>query len=162
MSAKTTYKCFDCKQIFRTEEMVQYAPTGNTMHRYCKKCYENKLARELFSDKVCSIFGLKKPGPKLWTERERLINKYGYTDNIIIDCLDYIYNVKKIAKKAPTLYFVTPPMVDEMKQHMRAQETKGMMLAQATNQETYDHIVPIKENNINNKQTHNPDDWLGD
>lgn len=163
MKPKTSHQCFGCKEVFRDEELIQYTPPGREkMHRYCKKCYENKLARERFTEKVCSLFGLKKPGPKLWTQRERIINEYGYTDDTIIACLDYIYNVKKNVKKMPTLYYVTPPMVDEMRQYMRAEEAKGMALAQATLQEKYNHIVPIKENETNQKQIYDPDEWLGD
>ena len=95
--------------------MVNYAtPRAKTSYWYCKKCYDEKMAQEDFSNKVCSIFGIKTPGPRIWTERKRLIDTYGYTDETIVNCLDYIYNVLKKPKKVETIYLVNPAMVDEM------------------------------------------------
>lgn len=164
MKIRATHKCYGCKEVFRNADMVEYAALGTvTKHWYCQKCYADKLARERFSDKIRSIFGKESPGPQIWKERQDLFNKYGYTDDIIIDCLDYIYNVQHIEKKKPTLFFVKPPMVDKMKQYKRAQQAVSMQLAQATQQETYEHIVPVKENTINNnKIVYDPDEWLGD
>lgn len=52
-----THKCKDCGNEFRKDEMLQYAsPSGKSMSWYCKDCYEEKLARERFSRKVCEIF----------------------------------------------------------------------------------------------------------
>ena len=157
MSVRAIHKCFECKEKFRTDEMINY---NNKW--YCKKCYEDKLARERFSDKVCKIFGVKAPGPRIWTERKRIIETYGYTDDTIVDCIEYAYNVEHITKKTITLYFVNPPMVEKMKAYKRANQAKAISLAQATNQQTFEHIVPIKENTKNQKKIYNPDDWLGD
>ena len=85
---RLTRKCAGCKQEFRKDELIQYATlSGKTTYWYCKDCYEEKLAREKFSNKICEIFGIKSPGPRIWTERKRLRDKYGYTDNTIIECL---------------------------------------------------------------------------
>ena len=79
MAGRAVKKCYGCKQEFRSEELVYYAsPTANTGYNYCPKCLAEKQARERFSYKVCSIFGLKAPGPRIWTERKRLYEKYGY------------------------------------------------------------------------------------
>ena len=155
--SRATHKCFGCKEIFRTEEMINY-----NNQWYCKKCHEEKLSREYFSAQVCRIFGIKAPGPKIWTERKRIVEKYGYTDKTIIDCLEYAYNVEHIQKKSTTLYFVSPPMIEKMKAYKRIEQSKAISLAQATNQEVYEHIVPIKENKKNQKKTYDPDEWLGD
>lgn len=49
-----TRKCAGCKESIRKDEMIQYASaTGKTMLWYCKDCYEEKIARERFSSKVC-------------------------------------------------------------------------------------------------------------
>ena len=90
-----TRKCAGCKQDIRKDEMIQYAtPSGKTTYWFCKSCYEEKLEREKFQNKVCQIFGIKSPGPVIWTQRKRLRDTYGYTDEVIVDCLDYIYNVE--------------------------------------------------------------------
>lgn len=160
---KKTKKCYECKQDFLKTELVSYAsPRAATMHDYCKKCLAEKQARDAFSDKVCTIFGIKVPGPKIWTERKRLIEKYGYTDNIIIDCLDYIYNVEHIKKKSETLYFITPTMVDKMMTYKRQQNYNAIKITQAAAMETKEYVVPIKENKEQIKTQWDPDEFLDD
>lgn len=130
------------------------------MHSYCPKCFKEKQARERFSNKVCSIFGLKSPGPRIWKERERLQNTYGYTDDIIIDCLDYIYCVEKKKKSVESLCLVTPYMVEKMLQYKKMQENKASGIIRAMQTKTKEYIVPIKENTSTKKENWNPDDWL--
>ena len=159
--AKLTKQCYSCKKPFRKTELVDYCSIGsNVFHSYCPECLVEKQERDLFAQKVCQVFGIKSPGPQIWTERKRLKEKYGYTDSIIIDCLDYIYNIEKIKKKSETLYFVTPAMIEKMKQWKRAeqQKTNGIIAAYQTKYNEY--VVPIKENNTSNKTNWNPDDWL--
>lgn len=162
MSSKTK-QCYECKNVFRVEELVSYAgPRAKQAHSYCPKCLKEKQSRDLFSEKVCYIFGLKAPGPRIWTERKRIIEKYGYTDDTIVECLDYIYKVKKFKKLAESLYLVTPPMVDEMKRYKRMEQGKSIQLTQAMNMETNEYVVPIKENIGQHKIINNPDAWLED
>lgn len=130
------------------------------MHSYCPKCFKEKQARERFSNKVCSIFGLKSPGPRIWKERERLQNTYGYTDDIIIDCLDYIYCVEKKKKLAESLCLVTPYAVKKMLRYKKTQENKASNIIRAVRTETNEYVVPIKENTTKKKESWNPDDWL--
>lgn len=161
LAIRSTHKCHICKEVFRNEEMV--IPNSKTFHWYCKKCYDKKIAQENFSNKVCKIFGIKAPGPRIWTERKRLIDTYGYTDETIVDCLDYIYNVLKKPKKVETIYLVNPTMVDEMMRYKRSQKIKSLNLAAALQTEIREHIVPIKENtNSKEKITYDPDEWLDD
>ena len=122
MGVRAVKQCFVCKEKFRREELIDYAAIGTkTMHSYCPKCFKEKKNKERFSDKVCSIFGLNSPGARIWTERERLQKTYGYTDDIIIDCLDYIYNVEKQRKTVKSLCLIIPPMVDKMLQYKKSQ-----------------------------------------
>ena len=156
-----TRKCHGCGQDIRKDEMIQYTTlSGKTSYWFCKDCYEERMARERFQNKVCQIFGTKSPGPQIWTERKRLREKYGYTDSIIIDCLDYIYNVEKIKKESITLYFVTPTMVEKMRQWKREEQQKNNGIIAAYQTKYNEYIVPIKENNTSNKTNWNPDDWL--
>lgn len=163
MGVRVTHKCHDCKEVFRTSEMINYTSLGSkTSYWYCQKCYKEKIAREEFSQKICYIFGIKAPGPKIWTERKRIKDMYGYTDDTIVDCLDYVYNIEKTQKKSPTLFFVNPTTIEKMKQYQRKEKTKNMNLAQAMQQETHEYLVPIKENNTSQKKIYDPDEWLGD
>ena len=162
MAIRPTHKCHTCKEVFRNEEMVNYAtPRSKTSYWYCKKCYNEKMAQEEFSNKVCSIFGIKTPGPRIWTERKRLIDTYGYSDETIVNCLDYIYNVLKKPKKVETIYLVNPTMVDEMMQYRRNQHAGSLNLVRAIQQTEYkEYIVSIQEPKDKKKEILDSDEWL--
>ena len=156
-------QCYECKVQFRREELIDYAAPGTkTMHSYCAKCLAEKHAREAFANKVCTIFGLKAPGPRIWKERERLQNNYGYTDQIIIDCLDYIYYVEKKKKLAESLCLVQPYMVEKMMRYKTTKEHEAANIARAAQTEVKEYIVPIKENTSIKKESWDPDEWLED
>ena len=161
---RKTYVCFNCKESFLATEMVEYAgPNAKISHRYCPKCYEEKISRDNFSQEICKIFGLKKPGAQIFKERRKLFDKYGYTDNIIIECLHYIYEIKQIPKKKPTLYYVTPQNINEMLMYKKKQTVQATNIGCALQQQqVVHHIVPIKENKERKKTEYslNPDDWL--
>lgn len=142
-----TRKCAGCKQDIRKDEMVQYfSPTGKTSAWYCHTCLEEKLEREKFSQKVCTIFQLKSPGPRIWTERKRLRTKYGYTDDTIINCLEYLYEVKKIDKLAETLVLVNPQNVAKMKiWQAERRALGGSIIAAITQTQAKEHIIDIPE-----------------
>lgn len=159
--AKLTKQCYMCKEQFNKSELVDYSSAGATiLHSYCPKCLIEKQEKDLFSQKVCQIFGLKAPGAKIWTERKKIKEKYGYTDQVITDCLDYIYNVEKIKKKSETLYFVTPSMVEKMQQWKRGAQKKNNGIIAAYQTKYVEHVVPVKENKNSNKTNWNPEDWL--
>lgn len=160
---RLTKQCHECKQQFRKTELVEYAAPGTkTLNSYCPQCLKEKHAREAFSNKVCTIFGLKKPGPQIWTERKRLQTTYGYTDELIINCLDYIYYVEKKKKLAESLVLVTPYMIDKMMRYKKSQAAQINNLARAAKTELQEHIVPVHENVQKEKLIWNPDDWLDD
>lgn len=163
MGARAIKQCYSCKEKFRREELVEYAgPNTNTTHSYCPQCLVEREARDRFSIKVCKIFGLKAPGPRIWTERKRLQDVYGYTDNIIIDCLEYIYNVEHKKKLSESLCLVTPASVDKMIKWKHREQVKGNQLAVAYQTQINEHIVPVKENTTSKKENWNPDEWLED
>ena len=158
-----TRKCSGCKNDFHKDELIQYATlSGKTTYWYCPACYEEKLARERFSNKVCEIFGIKSPGPRIWTERKRLKNEYGYTDDAIVDCLDYIYNVSKKDKLSESLALVGPRSMANMKAWRADRQARaGSIAAAIANTETHEYVVPIKENTSKKKEI-NLDDALLD
>lgn len=160
---KLTRRCADCKQDIRKEEMIQYSTlSGKTTYWLCKDCYEKRLDRERFSNKVCEIFGIKSPGPRIWTERKRLQDTYGYTDNTIIDCLDYIYNIEKRNALYESLCLVKPASVERMKKWKTTHNGRiGSLVAAAANTKIETHYVPIREN-VSTIQPLNPNDFLDD
>ena len=133
---KLTRKCHGCGQDIFKDEMIQYSTlSGKTSYWFCKTCYEEKMARERFQDKVCQIFGIKSPGPLIWTQRKRLQDTYGYTDDAIVDCLDYIS--WRAGKKAQA----------------------SSLAAAIINTEVKEYIVPVQENKKKKKEI-NLDDAL--
>ena len=158
-----TRKCAGCGESFRKTEMVQYfSPSGKTSNWYCPKCLEEKQARERFANKVCQLFGIKAPGPVIWTQRKRLQNEYGYTDDSIIDCLDYIYNVSKKDKLSESLALVGPRSMANMKAWRADRQARASSIAAAiANTETHEYVVPVKENTSKKKEI-NLDDALLD
>lgn len=160
---KPTKMCHGCREQFRREELIDYASPGSvTMYSYCPKCLKEKQDREKFSDKVCSIFGIKSPGPRIWTERKRLQDKYGYTDDVIVHCLDYIYNVEKKKKYTESLCLVTPPMVEKAQRWQKTEETKANLLAQAAvmSKDMPVQTVSAQYSTKRNKVILNADDFL--
>ncbi len=156
-----TRKCFGCKEDIRKDEMIQYSSlSGKTSHWYCKKCYEEKMARERFQTKVCEIFSIKTPGPLIWTQRKRLRDTYGYTDDAIIDCLEYIYKVENFKILKESLGLVGPRSMSNMKTWKNEQKAKASSIAAAiANTETKEYIVPVRENTTKKKEI-NLDDAL--
>lgn len=155
-------KCHDCKQLFLRDELINYAPlTSKTSYNYCKDCYEKKIARDKFSDTVCMIFGIKAPGPRIWNERSRIIEKYGYTDDVIIDCLIYLYKVLKKKHISESIYLVTPTNVEKMKQYKRAQNRMGSQFSRAIQTPITEVSVQIRENDEPTKKVDwDVDDWI--
>ena len=158
---KLTRKCHGCGQNIHKDEMIQYSSlSGKTSYWYCKPCYEEKMARERFQLKVCQIFGIKSPGPRIWTERKRLMEAYGYTDDAIVDCLDYIYNVEPMNKLAESLALVNPRSMTNMKswRAFRKAQASGIA-ASIANTEMREYIAPVRENKTKKKEI-NLDDAL--
>lgn len=158
---KLTRKCYGCKQEINKDEMLQYSSiSGKTSYWYCRSCYEDRLAREKFQMKVCQIFGIKSPGPVIWSQRKYLQDKYGYTDDAIADCLDYIYHVKHMNKLKESLGLVNPRNMEEMKRWRAQQQGKAASIVAAiANTEVHEYLVPINEKR-NVKREINIDDAL--
>ena len=160
-----TRQCHGCKQSFRKTELVEYfSASGKTSNWYCPKCLEEKKEREYFSDTICSIFGLKSPGPVIWTQRKRLHNKYGYTDATILDCLEYMYKVEHYHKLSETLGLVTPTNVEKMLRYKKSQDYQKNVIASAAQNEKYVEVpVAIRESHQEQEKVFlNPDDFLYD
>ena len=156
---RITKQCYSCKQQFKKSELIDYvSATAKIPHSYCPKCLKEKQERERFADKVCSIFGIKAPGPRIWTERKRLQDTYGYTDDVIIDCLEYIYNVERHKGFSESLYLVQPPMVEKMRAYKKQVESNVVSPQNKMNE----YVVPVRENITKKPKLMNPDDFLDD
>ena len=154
-------RCWKCHDIFCKDELIDYcAPGYKTYHSYCKKCLREQQDFDALKLKIVSIFGNdQKLWPRIMKDRKRIIIKYGYTDNTISDCLDYLYNVLKLKVLSKSLCLVTPTNVEKMKQYKRQQSAAAGQLAAAAAIEIVEKPVSIREN-IDEEQEENLDEWF--
>lgn len=156
-----TKRCWKCHDNFRKDELVDYcAPGYKTYHSYCKKCLREQQDFDALKLKIVSIFGNdQKLWPRIMRDRKRLITQYGYTDNTISDCLDYLYNVLKLKVLSKSLCLVTPTNIEKMKQYKRQQSAAAGQLAAAAAIKIIEKPVSIREN-IDEEQEENLDEWF--
>lgn len=154
-------RCWKCHDNFRKDELIDYcAPGYKTYHSYCRKCLKEQQDFDALKLKIVSIFGNdQKLWPRIMKDRKRIIMQYGYTDNTISDCLDYLYNVLKLKVLSKSLCLVTPTNVEKMKQYKRQQSTAAGQLAAAAAIEIVEKPVSIREN-IDEEQEENLDEWF--
>lgn len=158
---RPTLKCHGCGNIFKASEVVSYCRKGTiTPYNYCQDCLIEAQWYEKFVETVCRIFHLQAPGPRINREHKVLKEK-GYTEQTITECLQYVYDIKKIQPKVATLYFVNPEMIDEMNRYKRINEVKTQIMTTAIKDTKFtEYIVPIREAAARKKETINPDDYL--
>jgi len=157
-------QCYECKEMFDEKKLVAYAPaTAKVKHNYCPDCLAARTARDAFSDTVCRIFQIKTPGPRIWRDRKRLMNTYGYTDKQLIECLEYIYDIKKMAKLSESLALITPAMMEETRSYRRMKEYDAYKaVSSIVILKTQEHYIPKVEDKEKKKNKLNPDDYLND
>lgn len=161
MAEYPTHVCHICKKTFRTDEMAHYATLrSKKAYWYCAACHNEVIEKEKFSEKVCQIFGLKAPGPRIWTERKRLKDTYGYTDSILVDSLDYIYNIQKKKKLSESLCLINPTLVEQMMDYKRQLQAQTNKIVETEKVEQVEYVVPIKENTKKISNKWDPDEWL--
>jgi len=156
-----TRVCCKCKQVGLVGDMIS---SDGKAPWYCKKCHEEKLAKSLFEETVCKIFNVKKPGGYVWKQRNQIIETYGYTDQIIIDTLNYIYNIKGYKPLATSICLVKPPMVEEMLQYKRAKDNKENKIINAiiegTKKEDFPQIKIREKTQPKRKTTWDDENFL--
>ena len=79
---------------------------------------------------------------------------------MIADCLDYLYNVKKVKKLSSSLALVNPRNVEEMKKYKRSQTASAGAITAAASVEIKEYSAPIQENKGKQKEQWNFEDWL--
>lgn len=154
-------KCFKCKELFLPTELTSYAaPYAKVMHNYCAKCLIEKQQNDLFRIKVASIFGDNADWSAISKQRTNLITKYGYTDTVIADCLDYLYRIKKKKIERYDLIGVNVYSINEMKKYKRSQLMSVGTITAAAKTQIKEYNVSTEENKVKPKDTWNLDDWL--
>ena len=139
-----TLTCCACHEKFPREQIVYYGSQQNQL-KYCPSCYTEKREREKFSNFVCELFGIKAPGPKLYSQRKKLKETYGFTDDTILQTLEYLFRVKHFNKGFESLGLVNPQSVDEAKRYFKKQKEELEKMKQVEEARVRDLIVPIQK-----------------
>lgn len=140
--------------MFKKENLVEYfTASGKTSYILCPDCLAKKLEREKFQDTICEILGIRSPGPRIWAQRKRLSDKYGYTDETIVECLRFLHDVKHYEFNRETLGLVAPWSIEEMNKWKKAQQAKASSIAASiSTMETHEYLAPVCENTSSKKQ----------
>lgn len=144
-------KCAECEKLVDKDQAVKY--NNKNFH---PQCYGAKLERQELFDYICMIFKLKKPGPKVNSQRRTFIDKYGFSDVGMLNALKYIYEVKKDnPAKAREGIGLIPYVYEEaenyFKQQERIQQEIAISMAAAIEQ-TKTKVIHIKRKNQTPKQ----------
>ena len=121
---KDNHTCFICHNLFDDKDLVYYAaPNASVYHYYCLPCYEEKIARQKFNAEISKIFRIVSPGPKLFSQRKRLLKK-GFTDNVILETVRYLYEVKGLDKRYETFGLVNEDTAHEAHEYYAREAAK--------------------------------------
>lgn len=156
--AERELKCHGCGGLFPRSSLIIF--NGS---KYCQGCYTLAVEKAQFSEAVCRIFGLKRPGALIWTQRKQLREKHGYTDKMIICALEYIRKIKK-GPLQETLGLVPYYMAAALQEAHMADETANKV-TEAIQEQKIVRIDVLADNSKREKAkpkriTWNPDDFI--
>lgn len=140
-----------CAECSKQKREIKKYPRNQIVNfksrNLCPSCYQQALANEKFNTFICELFGIKSPGPKIYAQRKRLREEYGYTDATIMKTLDYLFNVEKKNKSFESLGLVNPKNVEEAIKYYQKKEYELEQMKEAAkqNQEIRTAIVPMKK-----------------
>lgn len=140
---RATLTCCYCKQKYPREEIIYYGSQENPL-KYCPACYKEKRAREKFYDFVCELFGIRAPGPKIYAQRKKLKENFGYSDETIMQTLEYLYKVENYKKGFESLGLVNPQNVDKALSYFESIRKEKERFAAMEPTKIRKIIVPMK------------------
>lgn len=162
---KPTLKCYKCGEQIPRGDLVEYTSMrSKNPHRYCPKCLKTIQDAEQFYNKVAEFYKDDISWAAINKRKNILYETYGYTDQTIIDCLEYAYKIKGYVVLEKVLGIVKPPLVEEMLQYKRAKDTKENKIVNAIIEGTKKQNFPkikIREN-IKQPKEWNIDDYFFD
>lgn len=148
--AKRTLKCSKCKASFLKEEIIKYKDIN-----FCIDCYNKKLKSDEFVEEVCRIFNIISPGPRIYNDRKRLMAK-GFTDDMIILTLKYVYNVQKVKPTVIGLGLVTLDNYIKAKSYQDKILTKQNNIVEAVNNQKMPiNVISVSVQENNNSKNNN-------
>lgn len=143
MAIAPSLTCVNCHQKFSRKEIVNF--NGKNL---CFECHKEASEKNAFDIFICQLFGLKKPGPKIYSQRKNLLER-GYSLNAIRQTLDYLFNIKGLSKKEATIgiLLTNPEYFDEAKEYYRKenQNIENWSIAAQEQAAAKRFIVPIRE-----------------
>ena len=163
---KPTLKCYKCGEQVPRGDLVEYVTKrSKNPHRYCPTCLKTILDAENFCDKITEFYKDNISWPTINKRKRLLYETYGYTDQTIIDCLEYAYKVKGYVVLEKVLGIIKPPLVEEMLQYKKVQDFKENQIVNAiidnTNKTQNLPQIKIRENmRPKKKSTWDDDNFL--
>lgn len=132
MYLKPTLKCHKCGEQFPRDDLVEYVTRrAINPQRFCPQCLKKIQEEEYFYKRITEFYKDDISWSTINKRRKALYETYGYTDNTIIDCLEYAYTVKGYVVLEKILGIVKPPLVEEMLQYKREKEFKENKIVNA-------------------------------
>ena len=119
------YKCFECKENVLADDAVK--ADGHCFH---PKCYGIVLDKKNLMAYICKLFGLKSPGPVIYSQRKTFMEKYKYTDAGMLKTLQYLYEVQKTKiEGAKERIGLIPYAYDEAQEYFKKEGIKKQEIA---------------------------------
>lgn len=137
---KQNLTCSSCHKKVPRNEIIYYGKKENPI-KFCPECYKERIERDKFTNYICELFSLRTPGPKMYTQRRRLLDQ-GYTDDEIIQTLDYLYRICGANKNFESLGLLTPANIDKAKRYYLEKEKEAERIASAA-QQTKERVIHV-------------------
>lgn len=113
-------KCYFCEN--KVDKKVAIKADKKNFH---PQCYQNYLDKKDCCDYICSIFNLKAPGPRIYSQLSTFILQKNYSYKNIKLTLKYWYEVKKQPReKAGEGIGIVPYIYDEAVNYFKELENK--------------------------------------
>lgn len=128
-----TVKCALCGGSVDKTIAIEYKDKN-----YHPPCYNATVEKDQLYGYICQLFGLKSPGPTIFSQINGFFTKYkGWTYRGIYNSLVYFYEVKKGSKeRANSAIGIVPYVYDEAQEYFANLKAKQSRIQQTlTNQE---------------------------
>ena len=111
---------------------------------YHSDCAQLQIEKEELMDYICFLFGLKAPGPVVYSQLKNFLAK-GYTYQGILYSLKYFYDIKKNSlKKSNQAIGIVPYVYDEAQEYYKNMAEKQNQLKEVIAEQMQKAPVMIK------------------
>lgn len=147
-------KCQECGLMVEKIEAIHYENKN-----YHKDCVEIKKERQALYKQICSIFYLKTPGPRMYTQIKNFLLE-GYTYKGMMNALEYFYVIKKNSTdKSNGGLGIIPYVYKEAEEYYsRLNYKKEKIASGAKNFSDEKRVIILKDNNEAKKEVYDLND----